>query len=68
MDVRVHVGRLHVVDGRLPLGAVLGARQPAHGQVGHLAIQAMLLLERCLADDPAELHAQLVQNRPRVER
>eukprot|EP00969_Alexandrium_andersonii_P016693 731456-Alexandrium_andersonii.AAC.1 len=28
----------------------------------------MLALERCLADDPTELHAQLIQKRLRVER
>eukprot|EP00969_Alexandrium_andersonii_P331397 14647102-Alexandrium_andersonii.AAC.1 len=62
MDVRVHVGCLHVVDGCLPLGAELGVRQPAHGQIGHIAVQAALALERCLANDPTELHAQLIQD------
>eukprot|EP00969_Alexandrium_andersonii_P165600 7318051-Alexandrium_andersonii.AAC.1 len=62
MDVRVHVSSLHVVDDRFPLGAELGVRQPAQGQIGHLAAQAVLTLERSLADDLAELLAQLVED------
>eukprot|EP00969_Alexandrium_andersonii_P283871 12549935-Alexandrium_andersonii.AAC.1 len=62
MNVRVHVGCLHIVDDRLPLGAKLGVRQPPHDQVSHLAAQAVLPLERRLADDLTELHAQLVQD------
>eukprot|EP00969_Alexandrium_andersonii_P158875 7019273-Alexandrium_andersonii.AAC.1 len=68
MDVCVHVGCLHAIDDRLPLGAKLGVRQPSHGQVGHLAVQTVLALERCLADDPVELHAQFIQDRLGVER
>eukprot|EP00969_Alexandrium_andersonii_P019520 851577-Alexandrium_andersonii.AAC.1 len=63
MDVRVHVGRLHVIDDRSPLGAELGVRQPTHGQVGHPTTRAVLALERCLPDDPTELQAQLAQGR-----
>eukprot|EP00969_Alexandrium_andersonii_P065649 2893635-Alexandrium_andersonii.AAC.1 len=43
-------------------------RQPAHGEVGHLAAQPMLALERGLANDLAELQAQLVQDCLRVQR